>query len=457
MKISLVRARYHSVWEPQALMNIAAYVKYLGYDDVKIYDAFFESDDFILNKIKDSDIVGFSGTTPQLNNMLHLARSVKALNPNIITVLGGFAVSLEPQKVLPVQEVDHIVLGEGETAFAEIVERGKMVPRIVSHQPVANLDDLPDADRDCLDLEQYIRIAALEENRRVTSVITQRGCAFGCTFCAEGKFGTIWRKIDMVNDAAAYGRPERMRLRSPRRVVSEMIAVRDKFKIDFFKTSDAETNPTKSHFINLCKEMVTRKLDTPWGCNMRADKLDDEMCEWAVKANCEEFWIGLESGADEVHKEINKGVTVSMIRNAFNTARKHGIVRRMYGFIGTPVETMETIKKTEALIDELDPDVFGMCVLCPYPGTAYWRPDFEKIDWSQVDEYANTFWHTKHLTNEQLRNEQARLMDKYQHKLARNFKKKLRDGIIHNTDHSQLDTGRVLDSIQVPRGYGNLF
>jgi len=51
------------------------------------------------------------------------------------------------------------------------------------------------------------------------------------------------------------------------------------FDIEFFKTSDAETNPSRAYFINLCKEMVEQKLNVTLGCNMRADKLDEEMCE----------------------------------------------------------------------------------------------------------------------------------------------------------------------------------
>jgi len=116
-------------------------------------------------------------------------------------------------------------------------------------------------------------------------------------------------------------------------------------------------------------------------------------------------------------------------------------MRRSYCFIGTPLETHKTIKQTEALIDECDPDVFGICVLCPYPGTTYYRPEFDLIDWSQVDEYANTFWSTENMTNEELRNEQARLIGKYKNKLATNFRKKSQSGII-------APTGRVLDSLQ---------
>lgn len=446
MKISLVRARYHSVWEPQNLMYLSAYLKSKGYHDIQILDGFFEDDKTILDKIQGADFVGFSGTTPQLKHMITLSRKTKEMDPKIKTVVGGFAVSLEPNKVIPEKSIDYVVMGEGEQSLLDVVE-GR-ANRLVSNTPIQDIDSLPNADRDAVDLERYIGIAKCDEGRRVTSVITERGCAFGCTFCAEGEFGTIWRKIDpkltdnhLTLSSIEYARPNRVRYRNPKLVVKEMCEVRDKFNIEFFKTSDAETNPTRAHFIGLCKEMIEQKLNIPWGANMRADKVDEEICEWAVKANCEEFWIGLESGADEVHQEINKGVTVDMIRKSFNISKKYGITRRMYGFIGTPVETYETIKKTEALIDELDPDVFGMCILCPYPGTAYWRLEFDNMDWSIVDEYANTFWRTEHLTNEELRNEQARLMEKYKHKLATNFRKKLQSGII-------APTGRVLDSLQ---------
>ena len=64
--------------------------------------------------------------------------------------------------------------------------------------------------------------------------------------------------------------------------------------------NDAETNPSKAHFMNICKEMIKQELNVPWGCNMRCDKVTDEMCDLAVKSNCEEFWMGLPVVIDSV-------------------------------------------------------------------------------------------------------------------------------------------------------------
>ncbi len=430
MKVSLVRARYPSVWEPTNLMYVSSFIKerYKGDLSVQILDGYFDSDDDIIKRVSDSDFVGFSGTTPQVSHIKHLSHLVKSTYPEIKTVAGGYGPSLQPQKFLNDLSIDYLVVGEGEQSMLDIINEN-VTGKMVSNPPIADVDTIPNPDRDSIDLNRYIAIAEQEERRRVTSIMTERGCAFGCTFCAEGEFGTIWRKADLKNGEVQYERAVRVRGRNPILVVEEMIEVRDRFRINFFKMNDAETNPSRAHFINICKEMVKQNLEVPWGCNMRCDKVDDEMCEWAVKANCEEFWMGLESGSPEIHRHINKGTTVDMIRRAFKVSRKYGIKRRTYALLGTPPESYETIKQTEALIDEACPEIIGFSILAPYPGTAYWKPEFDEMDWSNIDEFSNTIWGSEYLSNKELRTEQARLIEKYHNRLAPIIRKKQKLGI----------------------------
>lgn len=416
MKVTLIRARYPSVWEPTNLMYISGFLKkyYQGKLEIKILDGFFESDEEILNQTKDSDFVGLSGTTPQVPHMLLLASKIKKMQESIKVVVGGFGPSLEPFKFLNNKDIDFIVTGEGEQAMLDIINGCK--ERLVSRTPISDIDSIPEPDRDSFDLNRYISIAQKDEGRRVTSIMSERGCPFGCTFCAEGQYGTIWRK---GNEKA-----NRLRCRDPKLIVEEMIKTRDKFNITFFKMNDAETNPTKAHFINLCKEIIRQKLNVPWGCNMRCDKIDYEMCSYAMEANCKEFWMGIESGSPEIHKEIRKGTTIPMIKRAFDITKKYGIKRRTYVILGTPLESYETIKQTEALLDEIDPDIVGFSILAPYPGTKYWKPEHDKLDWSQIDEFSNTIWESEHLSNKELRYHQSRLIEKYANKLAPIVRKK---------------------------------
>ena len=430
MKVSFVRARYPSVWEPTNLMYVSAFIKdrYKGPLEVQILDAFFDTDEEILNKISGSDYVGFSGTTPQVPHIKKLSKLVKQRYPSMKTIAGGYGPSLQPFTFLNDPTIDYLIVGEGEQSMLDILNK-KVSEKLVSTKPIMDVDSIPNPDRDSIDLNRYIAIAEKDEGRRVTSIMTERGCAFGCTFCAEGEFGTIWRKADLKNKKLDYERAVRLRQRSAKLVVEEMIEVRDRFNITFFKMNDAETNPSKPHFVNLCKEMIEKEVNVPWGCNMRCDKVDDEMCELAVKANCEEFWMGLESGSPEIHRDINKGTTVEMIKKAFDVSKKYGIKRRTYALLGTPLETYETIKQTEELIDYVDPEIIGFSILAPYPGTAYWKPEYDKLDWSQIDEFSNTTWSSSKLTNQELRTEQARLIEKYSDKLAPIIRKKQKLGI----------------------------
>ncbi len=343
LKLSLVRAKYPSVWEPTNLMYVSSFVKdrYQGDLEVQILDGFFDSDEQILNQISGSDYVGFSGTTPQVSHIKKLSKLVKKEYPSMKTIAGGYGPSLQPFKFLNDPSIDYLVVGEGEQSMLDILN-GNVNQKLVSSTPIVDVDSIPNPDRDSIDLNRYISIAEKDEGRRVTSIMTERGCAFGCTFCAEGEFGTIWRKADLKNEKIEYERALRVRGRNPKLVVEEMIEVRDRFNISFFKMNDAETNPTKPHFIKLCEEMIRQELNVPWGCNMRCDKVTDEMCNLAVKAHCEEFWMGLESGSPEIHREINKGTTVPMIRNAFDVSNKYGIKRRPYALLGTPLESYET-------------------------------------------------------------------------------------------------------------------
>ena len=425
MKVSLVRARYPSVWEPTNLMYISAYLKknYVGNIDCKIYDCFHDADDIILEKIKDSDYVGISGTTPQVPHMKILAEKIKTKYPDMKIVVGGYGPSLEPFKLLNENYIDFVVAGEGEQAMLDIIN-GKIKTKLVSVDVISDVNSIPEPDRESFDLNKYISIAEKDEGRRVTSIMSERGCPFGCTFCAEGEYGTIWRKSEIKDGKIQKLNPTRMRCRNPKLIVEEMIKVRDKFNITFFKMNDAETNPTRSHFINICKEIVRQNLNVPWGCNMRCDKIDDDICKWAVKAQCNEFWMGIEAGSPEIHRDIKKGTTIPMIRNAFAITKKYGIKRRCYVLLGTPLESHDTVLMTENLIDEIEPDIVGFSILAPYPGTTYYKPEFDKLDWSQIDEFSNTIWKSNFLTNKELRTHQSRLIEKYTEKLAPIIRKK---------------------------------
>ena len=61
--------------------------------------------------------------------------------------------------------------------------------------------------------------------------------------------------------------------------------------------------------INLCREIIRRKLDVCWECVTRVDFVSAEMLEWMKRAGCLSISYGVESGSSTVLKAINKRQT----------------------------------------------------------------------------------------------------------------------------------------------------
>lgn len=428
MKILLIRPAHHNLWEPLSLLYLAGYVR--RYDPelkIKVLDEAFDGFKTIHKEAEDSDYVCLTASTPMLKRALQLASLVKVINPRAKTILGGYGPSLQPLKCM-VPQVDHVVVGEGEEALRKIIAQ-ETFDRFVSMDHIVDLDSIPWPARDLVDMDHYIGTAEREEGRRVTSVVSERGCIFRCSFCGEG-YGRGGDKACWTPEGIIR-QPAGVRFRSPAQVVYEMIMIREKYRIKYFKFSDAETNPTRAHFMNLCKQLVLVRWDTPWSCNMRVDKVDDELCRWAAKARCDQFDMGVESGSKRILRSYHKGITPDMTKRAFKSAKRHGIKCRAQIILGAPLEDYVTIRETDQLLQEIDPDRVAFTILAPYPGTKYYSDqEYGEVDWTNVDNYGNTFWRSNYLTNEQLRSEQARLMSKYRDRLPPIVAKKKRLGII---------------------------
>jgi radical SAM superfamily enzyme YgiQ (UPF0313 family) len=84
-----------------------------------------------------------------------------------------------------------------------------------------------------------------------------------------------------------------------------------------------------------------------------------------------------------------------------------------------PEESEADVRETESFAEELDLDEYGFTLLCPYPGTMMYDPNVHaNIRWETTDEYGNDFWHTNYLTNQQLKDHQKRLVEKFKRRLT---------------------------------------
>jgi radical SAM superfamily enzyme YgiQ (UPF0313 family) len=421
MKVVLIRGRWHSVWESLACGYLYSATKHLA-DEYLFFDGYFDSDEEIIASCVDATIVGFTGTTSQMAWNMQLAAAIKRENPRVWIVMGGYGPSAEPQKWVGKWPIDTVVTGDGEVSWSQIL-LGRRDP-LIYNPPIADLDSIAFPDREFIRVERCIQIAKREEGRRVTGILGNRGCLRMCKFCLDGAPSTI------------YG--AKLRERSPANIADEMERVVKAHNIEFLKFADAEVNTRPGRIKQLAEELIRRNWSVPWGGNFLVNPFDESDAALLYKAGCREAWLGLESGSPKILKSIGKGTTVPTVRRAFKAAKEAGLTRRSYVLLGTPLETLQTIRETEALIDEVHPDTVSFCIVAPYPGTEYY--DDRKhghLEWQQIDEYSGCVTICE-LSVEELNRERQRLMDKYRGSLSIIMKKKVALGVISTNEISVL-------------------
>ena len=302
-------------------------------------------------------------------------------------------------KLIDDEVIDQMIVGEGEKAFLELLNGNR--DRIVFSKSLG-FEELFWPDRDLIMNYRTVDLCEQMIGKRITSFQANRVCPFRCTFCSERVMtGNFHRKNNPI------------RTRDVRDLMDEIEYVIAKYKLDFFKFADATFDTSTEFVINFCEEKIRRGNNIEWECLIHAGLAEKEMFTSLKHSNCNQVDVGCESGSKKVLREMRKGTTPDQTAKVFEWAREVGIKRRAFFLIGMPSETEEDIELTEKFIEKINPDVLGVTILCPYPGSDLYNHNLMKdVNWSEADEYSNDFWRTDHFTNNDLKNIQKRLTTK---------------------------------------------
>lgn len=363
---------------PLGILYIASFLKNKTSHEVKILDTQVEKMSYfdIEKKVKDfgPDIVGISTMTYMLYDVILTAKIVKGINKNIHVCLGGPHTSIYPNETLRIPEVDSIVVGDGEIAFAELVEslsEGREIKtpgvfesgrddnlRINSLDPayyIKDLDQLPFPARSLTPYKKYF--SAVSRRSIVTSIVTSRGCPYKCIFC-QLPFN-------------------KLRMRSAKNVVDEMekCCLMGINEIDIY---DDTFNFSEQRVIAICDEIIKRKLKIGWSFRGRVDKVSKRMLERAKLAGCERIHYGVEAGSQKTLDILKKVITLEQIKTAFRLTKDVGISTLAYFMVGSPGEAREDIMNTIRFAEQLEPDLVTFSITTPWPGTEMYRMGLEQ-------------------------------------------------------------------------------
>ncbi|MCB4790693.1 MAG: B12-binding domain-containing radical SAM protein [Elusimicrobia bacterium] len=363
---------------PIGLLYIASCIEKFTKHNVSVIDAQAEEINYSgieeVIRQQEPDIVGITAMTFTLIDVIKTASIVKKTSKDIIVVLGGPHVYIYPNETINMPQVDMLVLGEGEGSFVELIEnignfdKLKNIPGLVfknngkiisTGQPkvLNDLDSIPFPARHLTPYKKYSSLMA--KRSPVTTMITSRGCPYQCLFCNRPHLG------------------KKFRARSAKNVVDEMESC-IKMGINEFLLYDDTFNIDRQRVLDVCDEIIDRKLEIGWDIRARIDMIDEETLKKLKKANCERIHYGVEAGTDRVLKILNKGITISQVKEAFNMTKDAGISTLAYFMIGSPTETREDILETIKVSKELDPDFVHITITTPFPDTPLYKQGLEK-------------------------------------------------------------------------------
>lgn len=399
------------LWEPVSFGYLISYAKQFHPDnEYMVRSAKFYNDKEILEECENADLACFTATSPQIYHAGDLAQKIKA-----IKVFGGVHPTIDPEDTFS-KGADIVVQGEGEIAFNKILNNPKkaLKQRIFCEPFIQNLDLLPFPDREAIQQYRYLELTMQNDGMKIASIHSSRGCPYDCTFCTS---------------KAIWGR--HVRFRSAENVVSELEELVKDVGIEHLKFSDDTFTLKKQRVYEFCRLKNEQKLDVPWSANARVNNVDYDELKIMKESGCVELWFGVESGSQRVLDVLHKGITKEQIREAFQNSKKAGIRTRGYFMIGNETETREDITETENFIEELSPDIVGISINTPFPGSQrYKEKALQGIDWRKVDLYKDVegegknVWGNEYLSGDELREIQHALVDKFKDKLVARFRTK---------------------------------
>lgn len=280
------------------------------------------------------DVYGVGVYSKGASLAVRTLQEVRTAVPSAKIVIGGNHPTALPEDMLKKADVDAIVMGEGEETLSDLVSAfyhedspklegiaGLVLPRngeaiYTEKRPlIADLDSIPFPAWELIDFADYPGMF-LKKQKIESSLLISRGCPFQCSFCSQ----PVWK----------YQKPW-LRSRSPENICEEIHILYERGVREIYLSSD-ELNFSLKWALDLCWAIASLGYkDLYFQCNMRADKITEELATALAEMNCWLVHLGIESASNRVLNGIGKKVTIEQIEHA--TELLSGVGIRIFAFM----------------------------------------------------------------------------------------------------------------------------
>lgn len=331
------------------------------------------------------DIYGISFASCMEMTSYQTINKLKSRLPEMPVICGGPHPTALPHDVMEKSAADVCVIGEGEETLCQIVNRYdggledlESIPglafRINGHMKLSpprsfiNISDIPMPAWDMVDLDNYMG-NHLYKKKPGTCILTSRGCPYDCVFCSN----PVWKS----------SRPW-LRLRTPASIAGEIEYLYQRGVRELYIRAD-EFNANINWCTDVCKEIAGLGHDDLFfQCNLRADKVTDQLVDALGSINCWMVHLGIESWNQRVLDGIEKFITVEQIIETCKRLKASNI--KIYGFLmlyqiwekhgelqwESAHEVDNTIRTTRKMMKSSLLDYMSWQFATPFPGSRMW-------------------------------------------------------------------------------------
>jgi anaerobic magnesium-protoporphyrin IX monomethyl ester cyclase len=414
------------MWTPSfGLLSLSASVQEKTKAAVEIFDCTTFADPWVdlarRIAVDKPDLVGVTCSATCLSpEAVEAIKLVKKIAPQSMIVAGGSHFSLLAEEMLSsIEELDYIVIGEGEETFTALASRiAKKVEKNVDdipglafrrdgaivftdpREPMPNLDALPMPAYHLLDMEAdaYYWHGM---GRRAFGISTSRGCGDRCAYCSESQFwGGRWRG------------------RSGGLVVEEMRYLHRRYGKSLFVFNENTFNWSRTRVEEFLQELGRSGMKINFWFQSRVRDIirDGDLMAEFKRLGLYEVMLGVESINPQVLDHYQKRQGREMAQEAIDILRRHGIMVMTNVMFGDWYDSEETLKEIFAFVKHQG-DFLVLTVTTPLPGTRYYEEAKQAGLIEEEDLGCYDFMHpivpTKYLSRDEVGALQQRYLRKY--------------------------------------------
>ena len=336
---------------------------------------------------------------PQVAQAVKVCRRIRAAQPGLVVVWGGYFPTQHADVVLAAPYVNYVVRSQGEAAFLHLIRVLKTggalsdVPGLswnnagsTVHNPtgaLTPLDDLPDLPYDRVPMPRYLHTNYL--GQRTVAHNSSFGCPFACSFCAV---------VAMAQ--------RRWVAQSPARMEATLSRLVKNYGVDAVQMHDMDFFISEARAVEFAERIMP--LGLHWWALGRVDLLSgysDASWRTLARSGLKMVFSGAESGSDTQLAVMQKGgrASTERTRTLVRRLREFGVVPELSFVLGTPPDPLGDLNDTLQFIRTLkriNPATeIVMYTYTPVPGDGTLLREATAADFAfpqTLDEWASPAW-----------------------------------------------------------------